>query len=522
MDAAEFEAFEVDDSRPGETAIDEPGAEEPRTDDESTSFLGDRAKSLLGDKAKLIESEPVKDAITKVKEWFRSRKGTEKLQSRLDDLRSVLVLEQDSAAHLATLEQFSQALGEREMAKGNAKRAARAAGGWNNLVKRMNSSTAPPAVLRLSSRTFTGNLHGSTGIEIGSLKKQLDLHGEGDLDYLRKWVKYRFQIPAAKGRDHLVMTQDTVVNHHLFTAKVAGKASFGDRSVKPPVDDEKEAEAQDEEKAEDEEQAPDKKELGSGGRSKTYGTITYRSATTYWLASDKSTLAYPNGSGVSFGLSISADRLLDYAAWCAAHPDIGPDDDALKKTEGYLSSQLRVETASLRKFFARFQFEAGPKPDTDGEISGKHLPEVARPLLVESSFAFRETTPLVMRPGARQEPEDLFEKHQPTRDRLEKTDPGELANSSLQALRIRYPLGEAENATKLYSIGINFLIVASVAAGRVSEVGSVGSFDLHTEFFPDLIKAPPADKTARRQWERDYVSQFEFAVPPVALFGDTS
>lgn len=423
------------------------------------------------------------------KAWKNKPANTAKLRVLLAELRSEFEDAGDTDA-VERIDDFNAALDERERAKKNAVVAPPRADDDRPLsvmLRVQRAQAPPPSVFRLSAQGFQGKLQAEAEATLTLRKKKLSAEAQGEFEVTGKRVKFRFQaVGGESAPGPVVLTQDTYVVHSLFKAAGSAKASLGSKS-KP----------------------------ASGSR--VYGTITYRSVAAYWLAS--SAMAYPNGSGLSFGLSIDGDRLVDYADWCrlGAGSSMSPE---VKKTEDYLSSQLRVATVVLQPFFAAFEFNKQAQNPKTGKLERTF----ATALLVESGFAFSATTPLTMiKRGskANAEPADLFELAT-VKARLAQKGADEIKKVPLQALRVRYPLGQAEDFSKtLFAVGLHAVVDVGVKVQSISRVGSQGAVDLHTKFFPDLFESAP-NETLRAEWERRFAAQaYDLHVPPVALFGET-
>ncbi|MGD9750565.1 MAG: hypothetical protein AB7W59_06165, partial [Acidimicrobiia bacterium] len=403
-----------------------------------------------------------------------ARPTTKELLDQLARLRSTLVTA-SRTDDVERVDQFSAALEARRTAKAASRRPF-----WSRRPSATPAPDGPRSVLRLSEQSFKGSLavNAAAGAEV--LERALEVAADASLEYLRRRVRFRFQVAGdTTHRGGIVLTQDTVVTHNTFTPAGSITATSGSQEAT----------------------------VIEG--TKTYGTITYRSVAAYWLAGRQTQRAFPNGSGVSFGLSIDPDRLVAYAEWCRSAGAADSPAGAVLKTETYLTSQLRTTTEQLRPFFAAFDFGRG---------------ELDRPVLVEAGFAFTEPVELTRAassPGSAFEPADLFDLG-PARRRLDQKVPGVVAGSELQALRVRYPLGAAEDASRtLFKVGIAVAVGISAAAERVERIGTQGAVDLHSQFFPDLF-AGAKNATQHQGRSHRFAAQVnDLAVAPVALFGET-
>jgi hypothetical protein len=412
---------------------------------------------------------------------------------------------------------------------------------------------AAPGLLRVTttSQTLSGGIAAKARLPRKLLPDPVSAAGAEasfENDYLHKKVRLRFQ---AGGQDvnhrsvgKVVLTQDTVVTQNVYTGRFGISASSHDSSS--PTDETRKAEASGDWK---------------------YGTLSYRSVSAYWIDSigePTEVQALPNGSGVSFGVSIEPGRLGRYAHDCAnlAQGD-SPSDSAL---EELFLKQLRLNAAEARAFFANYPYAE----DTDSKK--KHLQEsdfnFERSMIVETGFDFyqKESIPFLQRSGQGiLEPGSLFD-ISAAKSRLAGKADDAMANlrSRLSVIRVRYPIGADEDtSSSLFSFGWTFATkddtsassltdpagsaegqldsltsfvkdgekatvtaTPSVGITRIRRTGSEGFFDVHTEFFPKLIKDFSKEATGQRgikpdqrQVTRPIALDHEYAVPPVALFG---
>ncbi|MFN0191864.1 MAG: hypothetical protein ACKVP5_07780 [Aestuariivirga sp.] len=292
-------------------------------------------------------------------------------------------------------------------------------------------------------------------------------------------------------------------------------------------------------------------------------TMSYRSAQAQWFdsrgAPDQG-MARPNGSGVSFGMSVLARSFAAYARFCKFVKDDpkNPEatlDDGLKALEKALKQQLRVGEDELRKFMRNAPSSMGRvKTSLDEE-------DVVGSYLVESAFAFTKPVALKLdtpKTGP-QTSGDLFELA-PAANLIKSGTPG--PELRLQAIRLRYriqtgderedtmielgwnpePWGEdapdaaadapkslLERVTGFDPTLPNWLKMSALAIEVgielkwIRRVGCEGLIDIHTQLYPDPYnhEKPPEGygrDLAKRHEERNWRDLSDILVPPVTLF----
>ena len=411
-----------------------------------------------------------------------------------------------------------------------------------------------PSFLQLA--TFTHKLDGGVAAKIELLPK-VGAHATLGAEHVGRHSEFRFQAGGAVaplstpkdgvlmrgGRKRgIVLTQDTTLDYKRFDWVVDTAARLG------PKHDEHEPKL-------------------------SYGTVTYRTVSAYWFSdgtpksSNRSSVdAYPGGSGVSFGMSVDANKIGTYAAHCRADSTNPTLSSEYEQLETMLCEQLRTTRPRLRKFFAFYPFPESLEKQDPAQSDY----DFAHPVVVESGIGFAERVTLSLKtppPGVTtmiRQPEWLFdEKNEAVSDLL--TGPVPVDGHTRQVLRVRYPIANKEDKTRsLFSLGWTLVtgsssavrqsgralarpsddqtaslssravgsptITPTVGIDRVKRVGSEAFLDLHVEYFPKLSDTLPTQVPPKpidpKQFDPERAidptdMEQEFAVPPVALFGET-
>ncbi|MEM7060373.1 MAG: hypothetical protein AAF557_22570 [Pseudomonadota bacterium] len=269
-----------------------------------------------------------------------------------------------------------------------------------------------------------------------------------------KRVSLRYQ-NFVPGRDldgdekTLVTTQDTLINYNLqlFDAELTAQSRKNRLAKENPKHDKFRG-------------VSDKRHVTS------WTAMTYHSVFVQWFhePGPGSPMAMPNGSGISFGLSILTRRVRDYARACrklgkmpagAKLPDL--PSAQLTELEGILTKQLRVTARELRGFMRRAPQWLGDdlseKHADDNKIKDFDEMVLSREtsLILESSFALVRPEWLRLKNG---QPQDLF-KINPLADVMNGKQRDD-ARIHLQAIRLRYRIeSEDDKSRSLISLGWN-------------------------------------------------------------------
>ena len=182
-------------------------------------------------------------------------------------------------------------------------------------------------------------------------------------------------------------------------------------------------------------------------------TMSYRAVLANWFddAFEDHHKAIPNGSGVSFGMSILREDFGTYARACKlmkkpppGTPVLADLDDKLKALEAVLTKQLRLEPEELRTFMRR-------APSSDSKVDS---------YLIESAFAFTAPVDLTI---AEHRPQALLELD-PVKQLVEKRTRGTALR--LQVIRLRIRIGRDEDKSR------NLIRLGYVAVTPASSVST--------------------------------------------------
>ncbi len=363
----------------------------------------------------------------------------------------------------------------------------------------------PVAFLDIGANQFTGRARAGAAMSVSTARAALAAKAE----YTGKTLALRFQTMSRSDNRKvgLVFTQHTQIKQRMLELEASAVAERKRTKDKP-----------------------------SALVAANFGTISYLSACAYWRGRDSRHLfAEPNGSGVSFGLTIEADLLDVLARSCA-------EEAATKAAKGaaavvdfthqalslelLLQRKLRVTTSVLRPFLATYPLVGAISSDED-------LADTS--VIVESSFGITQRQRLASpQPDPHHQggltPDALMATPW-ARGRIAKRPHStEQAMTTLSALRVRYRIRRAEDRTRpLLSFGWQLgptdptenpadwwkpnlepgwqPAALGGSLTRVNAAQSEAIIDLHTWF---AAQPQPDDK--RR------LGYYELAVPAVALF----
>jgi hypothetical protein len=349
-------------------------------------------------------------------------------------------------------------------------------------------------------------------------------------------IAYRYQAPVpGSGNRTLLSSQETVVSY--VSRKVTGQGSS-------------------------------RGERGFFKERSNLVTMSYRSVHVQWFDDlrQHNSEALPNGSGVSFGMSVLATSFSAYASACKklGQPKPGsplvPMDAGLADLEAALTKQLRVAPEELRSFMRQ-------APSWTGQVTLDLDSKTAvESYMVESSFAFKAPQKLLIesrRPKALFDLGPVKKILAPGSKNTPAPRPDELR---LQVLRLRFrvrsdddksrsliqlgwnPNPWSEDEITPWGIGSNsasdpwyvrltgidpslpnwmklpsLAVQLGIGVEWVRRVGSEGIVELHQYFFPHPYshKDPPAGYGLARAKELENANWYAISallVPPVALF----
>lgn len=320
------------------------------------------------------------------------------------------------------------------------------------------------------------------------------------------WSRYQtHSAPPETGalRDRAFQTQSTMVHYKVLAFDTTATSSAGLGGARPRP---------------------------SPAKGSRFGTATYRSVTASWLEPTLRTTnrvdvpLLPHGSGVSLGVSVTAERLTGYLRWCRTRQS--ELEASRRKLEDYLGTQLRVSHDVLRDFLSG----AAVLEDLDPAVG----------VLVEASYEF--TDPAAVLPVTADDGKlragDMFALPAVRERFMQKgPDPGKgNTGSRLQVLRLRFrrndmlaqklsllTLGFSSKldlrGTPLHNstpwakaIWTNEALYAEFAPSvhRTAAVGAEATFDFHVRYYGPLA--------AELNVVCNAVAAQELCVPPVALF----
>ena len=392
-------------------------------------------------------------------------------------------------------------------------------------------NTMPPFHLDITA------VEGDVGVIVGGKvsvfqKANASLTAGAEAKGRRISLRYQSYVPGVGDR-RLLCSQQTVINYRNYKAAIEGLAT-GEKDLR--------------------------KERSN------LVTMSYRSVLVNWFddLQQNNQSALPNGSGVSFGMSVLAESFADYARACKmmvkpppGKPVLADLGDDLKKLETAMIQQLKVTAEELRAFMRQTPSGTG---DVTLDPKEKTLLES---YLVESAFAFTNRVDLKSN-VENHRPKALFDLA-PVKALMKTADRGQQVR--LQSIRLRFRLRHDDDKSRsLIKLGWNpepwgegwgapsiirtddpgddpwyvrltgwdpklpdWLKMSSLAlqfgigVERVRRAGSEGIVELSQRLFPDPYnhKKPPdgyGRERAQTLEEANHRSIADMLVPPVALF----
>jgi hypothetical protein len=342
-------------------------------------------------------------------------------------------------------------------------------------------------------------------------------------------IAFRYQSFVPGSGRTLTCSQEAVINYNTRDAAVEADAG----TIK---------------KTEQEEQEE------KGKKKRFLATMSYRAVMVQWFddLQGNNHKAIPNGSGVSFGMSILKDSFDSYARECkqmkqapSGKPLLADLSVPVKGLETVMTKQLRVNAEELRAFMRN-------APSSDADVDS---------YVIESAFAFTAPVALTIEQGR---PKALFELDAVKKLAGPKADRGTDLRLQVIRLRIRIrhdgdksrnlielgwnpePFGEElsnpwgigeEQEDPLMVIGIdanpaegdsvlpNFLNSSSLAiqvgikVQRVRRAGAEGAFDFYIHYYPSLYDRKKVGKERSKALEASHAREIaDMLVPPVTLF----
>lgn len=279
-----------------------------------------------------------------------------------------------------------------------------------------------------------------------------------------KYTTYRFQTVCGVDNEtkaNVVITQDTIIEYRQvkLSASVSATATYG----------------YEEEKAQ------------KSAEKNIYNMMLYRSACVYWFSNSRQeTLP---GSGLCFGMSVLAKRLIDLAKSVAQ----AKQETSQENLMNALCKQLRVQESDMKEFLKSSYF---------ADASVEDFPTAV--VLLESSL---------IPPSKYQIPLEPEQKNGPAKKLLQDMkDKNKSTPFTLEAIRVRYRIADLdENKKTLFKLGLKPPVVKlEVNLAKVTQAGREGIIDLYTHWFSPELKQFNQEKLDRRE-------AYEKATPPVAL-----
>jgi len=216
----------------------------------------------------------------------------------------------------------------------------------------------PGFYLDISSSDWSGQI--STGFKFAFFPKRtrIILGAKAGAEAHQRQIPFTYQSYATGiGNKRLTCTQQTIINYSSFELSGDAKIPFVDLKSWKKI---------------------------------FWNTMAYQSANVNYLSDNN---AKPNGSGVSFGISVLAENIASYVSAIKSSPrgQVSLTDD-LQRIEAAILKQLRVTQEELQRF-------AMDAPDYLGSVAGgdydKNNPEAPLPKLdsyiLESAFGFTES-----------------------------------------------------------------------------------------------------------------------------------
>jgi len=358
-------------------------------------------------------------------------------------------------------------------------------------------------------------------------RRRLTLTGEVGGYSKRAHFRFQFPTPPKSSRDKtLYTTQDTIVAYHFWKVTAEATAGRTEHRKTPYV----------------------------------LATMHYRSVNVTWFRDRARThqQTLPNGSGISFGLSVLLERLIEYAdevgkihpaRQAGSLPRLG---GSALEVENLLLERLRVSIQELRDFAISI-------PDWLREPL-----EFGDAFVVESAFAMKQQFDLPNDSGRLKSLLDLPQFKQ-LHERSQLPD-----GMALQSIRLRYRnRSDADRTRNLFTLGLNpqaryspenncdpkdfaedarvfdqftspskfkwlekfvpsaLQLQLGIGLERVTRVGTEGIFTVHERIFPDPYPVRSIADGVQGGYKKEVAEAFEsrrhranseYRVPPVQLF----
>lgn len=363
----------------------------------------------------------------------------------------------------------------------------------DSYLNRLQSAKAPPTVTedyRSNLNTLTLWAHkGEIGLgvkaNVALTATGAGAQGEagGGITGILKHTSYRLQtVSAPLFKNPVIATQDTVIDYRQVNLNYNAQTKANAATFKH--------------------------EFNTAGEIPVYNMMTYRSAIAYWTYQPNlNQVACRYGSGVSFGISVTSQRLVQLVEHLISGGSLNNKQTNLVNT---IAAQLQVHPQDITEFLK-----------TADILNGFNYKLQANALLVESNFQFitpsREIIPLTsVKIKAKSESNASVLSPFLKTWINNKFMTGSRENIQLQSLRIRYRAadstlknadsnGPAITEKQFFKLGINFVKKLGIQLRKIDEAGNEGILDLHTAWLGGWGSQLTED------------GRNEMAVPPVAL-----
>ncbi len=277
------------------------------------------------------------------------------------------------------------------------------------------------------------------------------------------YTSFRYQSfgVSDKGRQPLVLTQDTVLNYRQVELTAKAMADMGvelaDYNLSKSAEGEKE-------------------------QSYTYNMLTYQAVLAYWQypqADNTPSVNLESGSGLAYGMSVSFGKLVHIAKILNSNNWQVPTDNNDKDLQLFqdLAKQLRVKPEDLITFLQAADIVTESFPQLEAFTS----------VLLESSLAFQISSAPAMKVSRRKNSFWQSKKNPPwvLEDAL-KSDCAKAANSqaTLTAIRLRVRLADhVENQKTIFQLGFKIAAGLKISLDKVESVGNESVLDVYVHWF---------------------------------------
>ncbi|WP_461425778.1 hypothetical protein [Gymnodinialimonas sp.] len=344
--------------------------------------------------------------------------------------------------------------------------------------------------------TFDAGAKGAGAVDLTLVNTGVTLGGEASASASvgtsgrSRWTDYRFQVASeASGGRQIVMTQDVRQAKQQLDIGRATDQSAAHKAYLNALhveeDDEDEGAA-----------------VPTGPGTAYYNTLAYSAVTVFWPYKSEGSpaRALPNGSGVSFGLTLNADLFLK---WLEKARSGGALEAAERAVQTQILASLRLTKANLKSFAKECPIDAGYRASmTEAGIETISL-EAGFAFATQLQIPLEAHTPAiaeVARPGTSYAPRALFD--------LDKVKALDTKGKGLilNTIRVRVPLGgtKSENET-VFDLGLTDTYGFGLAYEATLGVSVESTLDLHVWTAPTDGPTLAPDRLA------------ELSVPPVAM-----